>query len=348
LRLQAEEHDDAATRTSAVTRVVTWYLDNTIAADLVVMPLRRRLNSRYEDVRRRPTAFPDVGSALDWLERERPNLLAAQRRAADLGLWDTAWQLCEAMWGLFLYRKHFEHWIGAHELGIEAAGRAGNPAAAALLTIQLGIAYLNLDRYDTAYDRFATALELSLTAGDRRTEATAQEHLGLAARRTGRPELAIERFTAALAITERLGEHRGTAFHLRRIGETLSELGRDSDALPYLRNAVTVSTEVRDPVLRAQALTRLGATLTRVDELAGAEANLREAVGVLASASSDHYHADALVALSELDVRTGDRTAARQHLQLAYDLYSRAGMPRARQILTRLDALDGRTDTSTE
>ena len=342
----AEQQDGTAERGSAVRRMVTWYLDNAIAADVVVMPSRRRVNDRYDHARQQPAAFPSVVSALDWLDRERPNLLAAQRRAADSGWWDLAWQLCEAMWGLFLYRKHFEQWITAHGLGVDAARRCGNATAEAALTVQWGIAYLNLQRYDAAHERFAAALEVSQTAGNPRTEATAQEHLGLAARRTGHPDVAMEHFTAALAITERLGELRGTAFHLRRIGETLSETGRDDAALPYLRRAVTVAADVGDSVLNAQALTRLGATLTRVDDVTAARETLHEAVDTLAGSGSDHYHADAVLALGDLDLHIGDQVAARRHFQLAFDLYSRSGMPRAGQVQARLDALGGTPDTS--
>jgi len=345
-RNHAEQRDGAAERGAATQRMVTWYLDRAIAADLVVLPLRRRVNERYELVRGQGPAFPGAPAALDWLDRERPNLLAAQRRAAESGWWTTTWQLCEAMWGLFLYRKHFAHWLAAHELGVDAARRSADAVAEAILTVQWGVAYLNLQRYDAAHELFATALEVSRAGGDPRAEATAQEHLGLAARRTGHPDAAMDHFAAALAITERLGEHRGTAFHLRRIGETLSETGRDDQSLPYLRRAVAASTEVGDQVLRAQALTRLGATLTRVGDVAAAREALREATDLLAGSGSDHYHADAVLALGDLDLRVGDQAAARRHLRLALDLYRRADMPRAQQVQARLEALDSTPDTS--
>ena len=237
-------------------------------------------------------------SALDWLERERPNLLAAQRRAADTGWSDLAWQLCEAMWGLFLYRKHFEQWIGAHELAIEAAGRCGNAAAKAVLTVRLGIAYLNLQRYDTAHDRFSAALEVSQTAGDPRTEATALEHLGLAARRTGHPDEAMDHFTAALAITERLGEHRGTALHLRRIGETYPRRAATMRRLPYLRRAVAAATDVGDAVLALERSPGSAPSSPGSMTSTAARETLREAVDMLAGSGSDHYHADAVLALA--------------------------------------------------
>jgi tetratricopeptide (TPR) repeat protein len=337
-RHHAEQRDDATERESAVRRMVTWYLDETIAADLVVAASRRRVNDRYEQVRRRPPPFRTAADALDRLEVARPNLLAAQRRAAESSWWELTWQLCEAMWGLFLHRKDFEPWIASHELGVAAARRCGNAAAESILTVHLGVAYLNLRRYDTAYELFTVALEAARTV-DANAEATALEHLGLAARRLGRTDEAMNNFAAALTITERTGEQRGTALHLRRIGETLSESGRDDEALSYLRRAVTAAAAVADPVLHAQALTRLGATLTRSGDVASAREHLREAVDTLAESGSDHYHADAVLALGDLELQRGEETAARRQYVLAYDLYTRADMPRAQQVQAKLDEL---------
>jgi tetratricopeptide (TPR) repeat protein len=337
-RYHAEQQEDLAERESAARRMVTWYLDHTIAADLVLAASRRRVNDRYEHIRRQPPPFHTAAAALDWLEAERPNILAAQRRAAESAWWELAWQLCEAAWGMFLLRKNFEPWIASHELGVAAARRCGDSGAESILTVHLGIAYLNLQRYDTAYELFTAAFEVGRTA-DVGMEATALEHLGLAARRLGRTAEAMDHFTAALTITEHTGEHRGTALHLRRIGETLSESGRDDEALPYLRRAVTAAAGVADPVLHAQALTRLGTMLTRAGDATSARQNLLEAVDTLADAGSDHYHADAVLALGDLELRLGDETAARRQYQLALDLYTRAGMPRAHQVQERLDQL---------
>ncbi|MFL6119634.1 ATP-binding protein [Actinophytocola sp.] len=345
---RALEHDETAERDAAVRRMVEWYLDNAIAADLAVMPRRYRAGDRYDRVGEREPVFPTAAAALDWLERELPNLLTAQRCAADRARPDLAWQLCEALWSLFLYRKHFTHWITAHELGIAAAAACGHQVAQALLVVHLGIAYLNLRRYDLAHRRFAEALALSATAGDLRIEATALEHLGLVARRTERPQEAMSYFERALASTERLGEQRGTALHLRRIGETLAEVGRRQEALTYLRRAVTAATDLDDVVLRGMALIRLGAVHTQLDQHADALVALSDAAEILAGAGSHHYHGLAVEALAELHLRTGDLAAARQHLLRAVDLYRHAELPRAAQVQARLDSLTGGLDHAGE
>src|SRR5437899_9899943 len=56
-------------------------------------------------------------------------LLAALQAAARREWHDTVWQMCEALWAFYHTRKHYNDWIKAHELGIAAARRCGNPAA---------------------------------------------------------------------------------------------------------------------------------------------------------------------------------------------------------------------------
>lgn len=344
LRVHAEQlatrEDTDDERGSAVRRMVTWYLDHAITADLVVMPLRSRVNDRYEQLRHLPAAFPNATAALDSLERELPNVLVTQQLAVDREWWEPVWQLCEALWALFLYRKHFEYWVQTHERGIDAAQRCGHLVAEARLSVQLGIAHLNLQHFDVADGWFTKALDLSLETGDAASEATAREHLGLAARGNGDHEAAMAHFTSALAITERLGRRRGTALHLRRIGETLSDTNRQTEAVDYLRRAVDLATELGDTVLRARALTRLGDVLIQLDQPSAAGDVLRAAVGILAGAGSPHYRAEAVETLASLYLHTGDLPAARRHLQEALELYRDARLPQERQVQARLAALN--------
>lgn len=344
LRVHAEQlaarQDTDDERGSAVRRMVTWYLEYAITADLVVLPLRSRVNARYEQLRQLPPAFPNSVAALDSVERELPNILVVQQLAVDRKWWDTVWQLCEALWALFLYRKHFEYWVRTHERGIDAARRCGHLVAEARLSVQLGIAYLNLQRFDAAHGWFAKALELSRQNKDAGAEATAQEHLGLVARGNGNHEAAMTHFTRALEITEQLGQRRGTVLHLRRIGETLGEVDRQTEAVGYLRQAVDLATEIGDTVLRARALTRLGAVLLQLDQPSVAADALREATGILAEAGSPQYQAEAVETLASLYLHTGDLPAARQHLQQAVELYRDAHLPQERQVQARLDELD--------
>jgi len=210
VRLHAREQaaaDPGPERRTVTERAVGWYLESAVAADLVVIPGRWHLSGMYEHALRSLPAFPDPAGALAWLEAELPGLLAAVNAARDEGLHEQAWQLCEALLGLFLYRRHYPQWIAACEVGLASAQACGDQRAEARMRDQLGFAYLSLRRYTDAQAQFTQAVALARGAGHRLGEAAPLEHLGLG---LGRPDDALECFTSARATHEELGARAGS------------------------------------------------------------------------------------------------------------------------------------------
>jgi Tetratricopeptide repeat len=196
VRLHARDRARTGTqqeRLAALTRAIGWYLARAVAADIVIIPGRWRLNPMYDQVRVMPPGYDGPPRALQWMETELPGLLAAVRTAHDEGLNEEAWQLCEAMWGLFTYRKYFRPWLDAHALGLASARACGDARAEARMRVQLGFAYLNLGRPDQAHGEFTQALTLARQEGHRIGEATALEHLGLTDLSLGRTDAASPR-----------------------------------------------------------------------------------------------------------------------------------------------------------
>ncbi|WNV88938.1 tetratricopeptide repeat protein [Umezawaea sp. Da 62-37] len=344
LRLHAARHADDHEATDphdhVLRRVVVWHLDATTAADLVVMPLRQRWGPRYDHARRRPPAFPDAVAALDWLEDRLPDTMAVLRFAAGREWDDEVWQLCEALWGFFLYRKDYGGWLAAHALGVDSAHRVGNQVAEARMHVQLGYAHLNLEDFRIAARHFTSALELARSAGHPDSEATALEHLGLAAKGTGAVQDAVDHFTGALAIAESLGHRRSAALHLRRLGETLSDAHRHAEAVAPLLRAEALAADLGDQVLRARALTSKAIALLHLGRTPAALAGASEAVDVLSTSGSDHYHAEALKVLADVHLSTGNVGTARVHLHQAAALYARSSGPQAEHVRSLLDGLD--------
>jgi hypothetical protein len=99
VKLHARDQVTTSERPAAIASAVGWYLAGAVAADIVVIPGRWRLNPMYEQARAAPSVFSSRQDALRWLESELPGLIAAVQTAHDEGLHEPAWQLCEAMWG---------------------------------------------------------------------------------------------------------------------------------------------------------------------------------------------------------------------------------------------------------
>ena len=333
------EADPAAERAGVVARSVSWYLRHAVAADLVVMPGRWHLGPRYDQAATEPPGFAGPAAALAWLDEELPGLLAALRCAHDHALHDEAWQLCEALWGLFLTRKHFAQWISSHVVGIASARVCGHRRAEARLHSQLGYCYLNLRRYPDAAAQLRRALAIDRAEGHLLGEATALELLGLVDRGLGRLDAAIERFSRARDIHQELGVPRGIALLTRRIGEAHRDSHRYQDAIRELTQAQHLFAEIPDPFNEARALTGLGETLVMAGAPDQALPPLRDALATMTTLGSRYEQARIQAALGEATAQLGDLGGARRLLDLALQGYAEASAPEEAEIRQRQSAL---------
>jgi tetratricopeptide (TPR) repeat protein len=339
IRLHASEQvrdEPEGERRAAFTRAITWYLENAIAADLVIHPRRWRLNPMYDQARALPPAYDSPADALRWLESELSALLAAIRAAYDQGLYKQAWQLCEAMWGFFSNRNYFQPWTASHQLGIEAARADGNRQAEARVRAQLGLAHLHLGWNREAREQYAAALALDRAEQHRIGEATALEHLGLVDLADGLPDDAIGNFTQALAIFQDLPAPRGAAMMICHIGEAHRAAGRYPDAARELAEARLVFATLPDPYNEARALTELGLVHLAAGKPDTALQPLSHALDAMTSLDSPYEQARIRVALADVALDLHQYHQARSHLEQALDVYDRLGAPEADPVRRKL------------
>ena len=355
VRLHAREQaasDLPDEQRAVVARSVQWYLREAVAADLVVIPGRWRLGPVYQQARPARPAYAGPAEALAWLETELPGLSAAVRAASDQGLHGQAWQLCEALWGLFAFRKHFRLWIEVHLLGIASARACGDHRAEARMHVQLGLAYRQLDRHRQARDEFAEALVLDRGQGHSVGQATALEHLGLTSLSEDRLEQAISLFEEARTIFRQADVPRGVAMMTCHIGEVHRDAGRYREAADFLAEAGRLSAALGDSYNQARALTGLGQVLTGDGQSAEAMGPLDEALAIMTAHGAPYEQARVQVAIAEAAVRLGNPARAREELSQALGTYEELGAPEAEPVRRQLDRLSadpaGCTDTTSE
>jgi tetratricopeptide (TPR) repeat protein len=251
-----------------------------------------------------------------------------------------AWQLCEALWELFLHRKHFARWLRSHEIGIAAAQRCRDAVAESRLRCQLGRAYLDLGRFEDAERECAHALELARAAGSRHNESVALDQLGTAAQGRGDVPASISFYSASLEIERELGIDRGVAQRHRRIGEVLAKANRPAEAAEHLRQARRMFAELGDEKDEAKVLVGLARLDARGGDVASAKRRLERARRVLAEAGSAFYQADVLVGFADVAECDDDPGAARGHLAEALALYEQVGGPQVERVRARLRRYD--------
>ncbi|SDQ25649.1 Tetratricopeptide repeat-containing protein [Actinopolyspora saharensis] len=338
-RTTGEHLDTPASRAQTLRRALHWYLARAVAADLVITPQRHRIAAHHARQAAHRTTWSGATEALDWFDRERANLAAVLTEAHRTGHHEVVWQLCEAMWGFFLHRKHYRDWIDSHHLGIRAAARLGHHRAEARLRCQLGFAHLDLEQFDAVLELCTPALRLAETCLDRSGISTALSQLAKAARGRGDHELSLRYFRRALRLDENTGNRRGIALRCRRIGTLLAETGNHGEAAINLDRALALLTELADHRGRARALTDRGDLHIRRGELAAAETCLTEALAVMRESGSPAYQADVLGELGELATRRGEITTALRHWREAERLYRLSAHPRASRMRARVGEL---------
>lgn len=338
LRLHAADCavESGLQRREVLRRFITWYLDSAYAADRLVTPGRWYLGEQHDA----GLSVTAPAAALDWLELERLNLVLAQREAREQGWNDLTWCFGEAMWSLFVYRKHYGDWLETTRLAVEAAGDEQHVHAESRLRGQLGHALSNLHRFDEAEHELRAAARLAEVAGDPRGQATATSRLGILAKHRERPEEALKSFRRALEIDLRVDDRRGAALRLRRIGETLSALGRHGDAVAELSRSVDLMLALPDAGGAARVSTRLGEAFTAAGRPRDAVAPLMDALAVLREIGSDFYVAELLVALAAAHEAAGEIAQARLHLAEACELHEGIGGPHAEPLRKRLAELE--------
>jgi tetratricopeptide (TPR) repeat protein len=339
VRLHARAQRDAG-RPEVVPRVATWFLHEMTRANLVVIPLRWRVSPVCEQYRTAPPAFGSGREALDWLDGQLPNVLAVLEAAGEREHDRLAWQLCEALWELFLHRKHFARWLRSHEIGIAAAQRCRDAVAESRLRCQLGRAYLDLGRFEDAERECAHALELARAAESRHNESVALDQLGTAAQGRGDVPASISFYSASLEIERELGIDRGVAQRHRRIGEVLAKANRPAEAAEHLRQARRMFADLGDEKDEAKVLVGLARLDARGGDVASAKRRLERARRVLAEAGSAFYQADVLVGFADVAECDDDPGAARGHLAEALALYEQVGGPQVERVRARLRRYD--------
>ncbi|WP_147455211.1 tetratricopeptide repeat protein [Saccharothrix australiensis] len=339
LRLHARqqaEWDSAAQRNAASRRVVEWYLDRLVGADLALRPTRHRVGPRFHGG---VAPLESPRAALAWLDDERVNVREACRLAADQAWDDLTWQFCEAMWGYFLHTRHYDDWFALHELGVPAAVRTGNRAAEAKLRAQLAYTYSGLRQFSEAEREGLRALEIAEQDGDRQGMAVALTELGGVLQGVGELENALERLSRARAIRRDIGPRRAEALCGRRVGEVLAELGRDDEAGAELAAAAETMADLGDHVGQARCLVSVGVIHLRRKRPAQALSHLESALDVLRRVGSPFYEAETLALLGEAAEGIGDLPVARNHYAQALGLFAAAGNPKATTMKARLAAL---------
>lgn len=333
----AETPDDLATATR---RIVDWYLHTATAAGRIVTPHRSGLQRDIEFPPAEPVTFADHAQAMAWLWLERTNLPAAAEFAEKAGWDEVAWQLADAMWGLFLFYTNYHEWKEPYELAVRAARRCGDRAAEADAQDRLGLLYHAQGRNDKALEHMGFAAEIWQELGDRDRIISSIERFGFAYLDQGKVDQAIDQFRRALASYGQMDDPRAIGLTRISLGRALLAADRAGQARDQLQQAHAdlSGLAVPDPYNTARALIAWGRAETAMAETGNARSLLLSALSTMYDLKSPQGQADALIALAELSQSLGAEAESEQYYGDALTILATVDAPWATRKVAELRA----------
>jgi tetratricopeptide (TPR) repeat protein len=316
----------------ALRRVCDWYLETATEAEKRLTPAQLTLGRTYVHPSGLPAPFTDDAGALAWLDGHRTNMMAVVLAAAERRWHAMAWQLVDAMWPLFLRLRHYDLWIEAHEIGLEAARSDGDAEAERQMLNSGAIGLSAAGRIADATKWYSASLRAARDAGDKRDEGQALLGLGTCHREAERTAEAERCLKQAITMWEGCGYPRGAALTRIVLGEIA--LGEDDPgrAIEYFTQARVGLLAADDPHDAARALAFLGRARARAGEHVAGVAMMEEALAVFTSSGAAHWQARTLEMLGDSARERGDKAAARDFRARARALYEATSPADARRL----------------
>ncbi|MEO3825285.1 tetratricopeptide repeat protein [Actinomadura sp. B10D3] len=334
-RAAVEETSDD--REAATRRLLTWYLHTAHAADLVLIPHRRRVPLDPQECA--PPVFTTFDHALEWCDAEHANLVAAIRQAAEHGQHVIAWKLPAMLWGFFQLRRHWTDWIATNQIALRSARSIHDRFGEGWALNFISAAYWDLRRYEEAVEHARQALTISREIGDRWLEGSALVCLGTCYNDLGRYAESVECLHPGLVFVREAGEQvcEGTA--LIGLGNAYRGLGRFDEAVDYYRQALEHFRRIGNRWGEGWTLHDLAKAYRGQGRLEEAIEHFQRAFAVRCATGERHGQARALLDLGDAQREAGRPEAARDSWRQALAVFEDLRDPQAAETRARMDAL---------
>ena len=328
-REQATRQHSQAARAAALTRAFGLYVASAWRAFALLRPGDYRLARAGDRWLEGGLEFADTAAALDWLEAERANLLAAvQQAAATPGVpGEIAVQLAHALFGFFTGRSRWDDWVQVNQTALAVARRGGDLEAQAQAHNDLGLGYSQQGHYQEALACHQESLAIRRELGDRHGQAASLGNLGNIHERQGRYREALAYLEESLAIDRELGYRRGQAASLGNLGNTYERQGRHDQARVCQQESLAIYRELGDRRGQAASLGNLGNTLERQGRYREALDCQRESVAIFQELGDLQGLAESMNDLGRVLGRHGLRDEAEERQRESLAIYRELGDP---------------------
>ncbi|MER6561854.1 BTAD domain-containing putative transcriptional regulator [Streptomyces sp. NPDC001027] len=337
-----ESHDAPAERDAARRRLLDHLLHTAHRADSLLAPHRERLAlSQRAAPGSGPVAFDSQEKAANWLNSERPVLLAAVQEAARSGLGAHSWQLAATL-ELFLDRHgRWQDQLVVQATALRAAEELGDLSGRAHAHRALGFVNGRLERPAEAREHLSTALELFAAIGDLPGQGRVHRYLAFQANRQGRHHEALDHYGEAHSLYGAAGHRSGQAGIFNEVGWTRILLGSYEEALVDCGQAITMNQQLGDLNGEAAAWDSLGYAHHHLGRYQQALTCYEHALTAYREIHDDYLEADTLVHIGDAWEADGSQERAAGAWQQALEILETIAHPDAEHVRDKLRRPDG-------
>lgn len=324
-----EREDPAAERHAADDRVLSWYLHTLLAARDVMYPGRPIPGVGAVPDGVTPLGLENNEQALQWVDAEYANLLAATRHALASGRLRTGHQLVRALWLTFDLRSAWDDSIAIHRLALAAARESGDRNAEGQALNGLGSAHRRTGRQELALTYFRRAQIAYREIGDPSGESDAVTNLGLICRALGRTDEAIEHHRRSLALDRAIGDPAGEAVSLNNLATAYTDVRRYREAAEAGEQALEIQRKCGGYRTLPDILDTLGEVYVGLGEYDRAIAHYEEALHLNRQIEHRHNEAANLANLGRAYVGKGQPSTADRLWHRSLEIFESLRAPEA-------------------
>jgi tetratricopeptide (TPR) repeat protein len=321
-------------------RLLDYYLHTAHAAALLLSPHREPLAMASPRAGVAVTPLTDLDEAMAWFTAEHAVLMATIGHAGDTGFDAYAHTLPWTLATYFDRRGHWQDWVQAQRVAVDAAGRIGDWAAQARAHRLLANAYSNLRAYPEALTHLQSALALFDRHDDDAGRAHTQFDIALLFDREARPADALRHAVLSLTFYRATGNQLGEAVALNAVGWYHCQLGEYPQAIENCRRALDLTRAAGSSYGQANTWDSLGYAHHHLAEYPQAIECFQHAIELFRDIGDSHAEAITLDHLGDSLDAAGERAAAQDAWRTALDLLDTLNHPEADQLRRKLTEAD--------
>ena len=277
--------------------------------------------------------------ALRWFDAEWPNLVAAVRLGAAVGLHRHTWQLALCLRTYVYLRGLTADWAMLFDLGLRGAQAAGDRDGESRMLRGLGNAAELVGQYDLAQERYVEAHKIAVELDDPALIAITGDNLGGILAELHRFDEAAAHLHTSLALYRQIGDCQGEAVALNNLGVLAQEHGENESAFDYYRRALELHQSGGNHEDSARSLANLCWVSRQLGRYTEAEGHARDGLRLAQTYGMAYVEAMLHHQLGELHLEQGRAQAARLELNLALTVYRRMRSPYAEAVEALLAGL---------